>query len=139
MKQDPTPPFWYGLKFFNVYGPYEDHKGRMASVVNHVLPHALRKGRIRLFKSYRKNVPDGCHKRDFVFVDDVVDIMVQLLQTPVSSGIYNAGSGITRTFNDLAGAVSKAIRLVSVVMEALWRSVDIWFIDVLYSLAFEAN
>lgn len=109
LKQDASPPFWYGLKFFNVYGPYEDHKGRMASVIKHALPQVLEKGRIRLFKSYRKDFPDGGQKRDFVFVGDVVDIMVNFLETPVPSGLYNAGSGTAQTFNDLAEAVFKAV------------------------------
>ena len=110
LEQMDAPPRWYGLKFFNVYGPYENHKNRMASVAYHSLPQALKKGCIRLFKSYRDGYPDGGQKRDFVYVDDVVRMIVFLINNPAPSGIYNSGSGEARTFNDLASAIFGALK-----------------------------
>jgi ADP-L-glycero-D-manno-heptose 6-epimerase len=108
--QETTPPRWYGLKFFNVYGPYEFHKGRMASVAFHALPQVIEKGCFRLFKSYREGCPDGGQRRDFVYVGDVVRQMVFLMNNPVANGIYNSGSGEARTFNALAAAVFAALK-----------------------------
>ena len=110
LAQKDTPPRWYALKFFNVYGPYEDHKDRMASVAYHAVPQALKKGCIRLFKSYREGYTDGGQKRDFVYVDDVVRMIMFLMNNEVPSGIYNAGSGEARTFNDLAAAIFGALK-----------------------------
>lgn len=110
LKQKKTPPRWYGIKFFNVYGPFENHKDKMASVAHFIIPQAQKHGKIRLFKSYRSDIKDGDQKRDFVFVQDVVDIMIYLMNQDVKSGIYNAGTGQARSFNDLAGAVFKAMK-----------------------------
>jgi ADP-L-glycero-D-manno-heptose 6-epimerase len=109
LQQKNAPPRWYGLKFFNVYGPYENHKGKMASVAYHSLPQALNNGCIRLFKSYREGCPNGGQKRDFVYVEDVVRMILFLIKNPVPNGIYNCGSGEARTFNDLAGAIFGAL------------------------------
>jgi ADP-L-glycero-D-manno-heptose 6-epimerase len=105
----PTPPQWAGLKFFNVYGPNEYHKGSMRSVVATNFP-AAREGRaIRLFKSYRVDFPDGGQKRDFVWVGDCVDVMLWLLVTPGVSGLFNLGTGKARSFDDLAAAAYRAL------------------------------
>jgi ADP-L-glycero-D-manno-heptose 6-epimerase len=98
------PPQWAGLKFFNVYGPGEYHKGSMASVVYHAFGQAEREGRVRLFKSGRPDIADGDQKRDFVYVKDCVDVMAWLLDHPEVSGLYNLGTGTARTFRDLAEA-----------------------------------
>lgn len=105
----PTPPQWVGLKFFNVYGPNEYHKGSMRSVVATNFS-AAREGRpIRLFKSYRADCPDGGQKRDFVWVGDCIEVMLWLLVTPGVSGLFNLGTGKARSFDDLAAAVFRAL------------------------------
>ncbi len=110
LKQSDTPAGWYGIKFFNVYGPGENHKGRMASVANFAIPQALNTGKIRLFKSYRRNCADGEQRRDFVFVQDVVDIVIHFLKSrSAPSGLYNAGTGRAQTFNSLAKAIFAAL------------------------------
>jgi len=99
-----APPQWAGLKFFNVYGPNEYHKGSMRSVVAQLYPR-LRAGEpVRLFESYREGVPDGEQKRDFVFVEDCVDVALWLLRQGTVSGIFNLGTGRARSFLDLARA-----------------------------------
>ena len=105
LKQNKTPSRWYGLKFFNVYGPYENHKGRMASVAHFTIPQVYKEGKIRLFKSYRPDYDDGEQKRDFVYVQDAVDMVIYLLNTSVPNGLYNAGCGKAQTFNQLADAI----------------------------------
>ena len=100
-----APPQWVGLKFFNVYGPGEDHKGSMRSVINKIIPMVRRGEPVRLFRSYRPDYADGAQKRDFIHVDDVVSIMQWLMNNPTISGIFNAGSGLARTWNDVAGIV----------------------------------
>ena len=106
-----TPPFWAGLKFFNVYGPQESHKGSQASVVWHAYPQIRDQGRLRLFKSYRDGIDHGEQKRDFVYVKDVVKVMLHLFdkQDPEASGIYNVGTGQARSFADLGRAVFSAM------------------------------
>lgn len=111
LTQNDTPFFWAGLKFFNVYGPNEYHKGRMASVIFHAYRQIKEMGRLKLFKSHREGIADGEQKRDFVYVIDVVDVCVFLMHHRKNSGIYNLGSGAARSFNDLAGAVFKALKL----------------------------
>ncbi len=98
-----------GMKFFNVYGPYEYHKGPMASMVFHGYHQILRSGMLRLFRSYRPEVPDGDQQRDFVFVSDAVSVLLFLLDHPEVNGIVNVGSGAARTFNDLAHALFSAL------------------------------
>lgn len=107
LKEKVTPPFWAGLKFFNVYGPGEHHKGRMASVVWHGRHQLMDAGQLSLFRSHRPECADGEQKRDFIYVDDVVDVLFWLLQHQPTSGIYNLGTGQARTFLDLAKAVVK--------------------------------
>ena len=110
LKQTDKPAGWYGIKFFNVYGPGEDHKGRMASVANFAIPQALNTGKIRLFKSYRTDYADGEQRRDFVFVQDVVNIVIHFLNSQTApNGLYNAGTGQAQSFNSLAGAIFSAL------------------------------
>jgi ADP-L-glycero-D-manno-heptose 6-epimerase len=104
-----TPAQWAGLKFFNVYGPNELHKGSQMSVVPQFRNQILANGVSRLFKSYRDDYPDGGQLRDFVYVDDVVAIMLWLLDNPKVSGLFNAGSGKARSFADMAGAIFTAL------------------------------
>jgi ADP-L-glycero-D-manno-heptose 6-epimerase len=111
LKQQQMPPRWYGIKFFNVYGPCESHKGRMASVACFAIPQALQSGKIRLFKSYRDDCADGEQRRDFIYVQDIVDLIVYFLDASPPSGLYNAGTGRSRSFNDLASAIFSALNL----------------------------
>ena len=105
----PTPPQWAGLKFFNVYGPNEYHKGDMRSVA-HKLFEALSAGQpARLFRSYRHDYPDGGQLRDFVHVDDAVGVMLWLMDAPQVSGLFNVGTGRARAWLDLANAVFAAM------------------------------
>jgi ADP-L-glycero-D-manno-heptose 6-epimerase len=109
LEQKDKPFFWAGLKFFNVYGPNEYHKGRMASVVWHTYRQIASTGEMKLFRSHRPDVRDGEQKRDFVYVKDVVNVCSFLMHTRKHSGIYNLGSGRARTFLELAGNVFKAL------------------------------
>ena len=102
LAEDKKPPFWAGLKFFNVYGPNEYHKGRMASVIFHTFNQINANGGMKLFRSHNPQYKDGCQLRDFVYVKDVVNVCLFLMQSKPTSGIYNLGSGKARTFLDLA-------------------------------------
>ncbi len=106
-----TPPFWCGLKFFNVFGPNEYHKGRMASVVFHGFNQVKENGKIKLFRSYRAEYADGKQRRDFIYVKDVVEVMLWFMNHQQHPGIYNLGSGKARTFLDLAIATFNAMNL----------------------------
>lgn len=117
--QEKKPFFWAGLKFFNVYGPNEYHKGRMASVIFHAYRQISSTGKMKLFRSHNPDFKDGEQKRDFVYVKDVVDICYFLMHHRKNSGIYNLGSGKARTFIDLTTAV----------FHALDKKIDIEFID----------
>jgi ADP-L-glycero-D-manno-heptose 6-epimerase len=108
-KAGETPPAWAGFKFFNVYGPGERHKGRMASVVLHAFDQIRANGTVRLFRSHRTDVPDGHQRRDFIHVADVVDALHFALAHPLRRGIYNLGTGTARTFLDLAHATFAAM------------------------------
>lgn len=99
-----APPFWAGLKFFNVYGPNEYHKGRMASVIFHSFNQIKRDGVVKLFKSHRPDFKDGQQLRDFVYVKDVVKVCYWLMLSRPQSGIYNLGTGKARSFEDLVKA-----------------------------------
>lgn len=103
------PPQWVGLKFFNVYGPNEYHKGAQKSVVAQIYPRAKTGEACTLFRSHRSDVPDGGQKRDFVYVRDCIDQMLWLCDHPTISGLFNAGSGTARSFADLATAVYHAV------------------------------
>lgn len=103
--QGMSPPLWAGFKFFNVYGPNEYHKGRMASVAFHSYNQFRDNGTVRLFKSDREDIADGMQSRDFVYVKDAAAVVAWFLDSAAPSGIYNLGTGQARTFMDLAMAV----------------------------------
>jgi ADP-L-glycero-D-manno-heptose 6-epimerase len=103
------PPQYAGLKFFNVYGPNEYHKGSMMSVVNQVYHQILEKGKARLFKSDHPDYSDGGQLRDFIYINDCLDVMMWLYDNPEVSGLFNVGTGKARSFADLARAVFKAM------------------------------
>ncbi|WP_296620551.1 ADP-glyceromanno-heptose 6-epimerase [Marivirga sp.] len=109
LKHEKKPFYWAGLKFFNVYGPGEYHKGRMASVILHAYKQISETGKMKLFRSHNPEFKDGEQMRDFVFVDDVVQVMIWLMHHRKNSGIYNLGSGKARTFLDLVKAVFKSM------------------------------
>jgi len=102
LEQASQPPFWAGLKFFNVYGPNEFHKERMASVIFHAFRQISANGAMKLFRSHNPDYTDGGQLRDFVYVKDVVEVCMFLMESRPESGIYNLGSGKARTFLDLA-------------------------------------
>ncbi len=105
----PLPPQWVGLKFFNVYGPNEYHKGSQQSVISQLYPHAAAGAPAHLFRSHHPDYPDGGQKRDFIWVGDVVEVMIWLLDHPQVNGLFNLGTGTARTFYDLAAAVYRAL------------------------------
>jgi ADP-L-glycero-D-manno-heptose 6-epimerase len=109
LHQEDHPPFWAGLKFFNVYGPNEYHKARMASVIFHALRQIKESGKVKLFQSHKAGFKDGEQLRDFVYVKDVVEVCYWLMQHGAPSGLYNLGTGKARTFNDLVKATFAAL------------------------------
>lgn len=110
LQQERKPYFWAGLKFFNVYGPNEYHKGRMASVIFHAFNQIQTKGSVNLFRSHRADFEDGKQLRDFVYVKDVVSVCLFLMNNRKHSGIYNLGTGTARSFLDLALATFNACK-----------------------------
>ena len=139
LKQDKQPPFWAGLKFFNVYGPNEYHKGRMASVIFHSFNQINATGKVKLFRSHRPDFADGQQLRDFIYVKDIASVIIfmidaetqrrkdaeyahcsQLVAHNLKSGLYNLGTGKARSFYDLAANTFKA----------MGREVDIEFVDI---------
>ena len=119
LNQEKSPPFWAGLKFFNVYGPNEYHKKRMASVIFHTYKQVCATGTMKLFRSHREDFKDGEQKRDFIYVKDVVQVCKWLMDNKPDNGLYNLGTGEARTFYDLAANTFKAMD----------KKVDISFID----------
>ncbi len=109
LKEEMKPPFWAGLKFFNVYGPHEYHKGRMASVIFHAYNQILTNGYLQLFRSHNPNYADGGQLRDFVYVKDVVSVIQFLMNKKPTSGLYNLGTGQARTFLDLAKSTFQSL------------------------------
>lgn len=109
LAQSKKPYFWVGLKFFNVYGPNEYHKARMASVIFHAFNQIQEKGSVKLFRSHNPDYKDGEQLRDFVYVKDLVNVCYFLLHHRKNSGIYNLGSGKARTFVDLAKSTFAAL------------------------------
>ena len=108
-KGQKLPPQWAGLKFFNVFGPNEYHKGTMASVLERRFED-IKSGRVvQLFKSHREGIADGDQRRDFIYVDDVVRVIIWLLATPSVSGLFNVGTGHARSFRDLILAAYSAL------------------------------
>ncbi len=108
-RRQKLPPQWAGLKFFNVFGPNEYHKGTMASVVCRVFDEAKAGKPVRLFKSHRPGIADGDQRRDFIYVDDVVAVVRWLLGSPSVSGIFNVGTGAARSFRDMMLAMFRAL------------------------------
>jgi len=109
--QEDKPPYWVGLKFFNVYGPNEYHKGRMASVIFHAFHQISKTGKMKLFRSHKAAFEDGMQLRDFIYVKDVCKTILKIIETPISSGIYNLGTGTARTFLDLVSSTFHAMRM----------------------------
>lgn len=106
-----APPQWAGLRFFNVYGPNENHKGGQRSVVPQLYAQIAETGRARLFRSHRQGIAHGEQKRDFIHVDDCCNVMLWLFENPAIGGLFNVGTGQARTFLDLAHAVFTAMDL----------------------------
>ena len=119
LKQTKCPPFWAGLKFFNVYGPNEYHKGRMASVILHSFHQIQECGEVKLFRSHRPDFKDGQQLRDFIYVKDIASVILFLIKKRPESGLYNLGTGHARSFYDLASNTFKA----------MGKEVNIKFID----------
>jgi len=119
LAEEKHPPFWAGVKFFNVYGPNEYHKGRMASVIFHTYKQVKATGTMKLFRSHRKDFKNGEQSRDFIYVKDVVNVCQWLMNERPENGLYNIGTGQARTFYDLAANTFKAMD----------KEVDISFID----------
>jgi ADP-L-glycero-D-manno-heptose 6-epimerase len=111
LAQPESPAYWAGFKFFNVYGPNEYHKGRMASVIFHTLRQIKATGKMKLFRSHRPDVKDGEQQRDFIYVKDVVDVLLFFFENRPPNGIYNLGTGQARTFYDLAANTFSAMGL----------------------------
>ncbi len=111
LSQHRKPYFWAGLKFFNVYGPNEFHKGRMASVVYHSFHQIKKTGKVRLFRSHKPEFKDGFQLRDFIYVKDVAEVCYFFLHHRKDSGIYNLGTGKARAFYHLAAAVFKSLNV----------------------------
>ena len=118
------PPNWYGLKFFNVYGPNEYHKARMASVIFHSFNQINKAGKVKLFKSHKEGFKDGEQLRDFIYVKDVVSVCLWLMENLPANGLYNLGTGKARTFNDLVYSIYSAINQEPVI-EYIDTPVDI--------------
>jgi ADP-L-glycero-D-manno-heptose 6-epimerase len=119
LEQEKKPFFWAGLKFFNVYGPNEYHKGRMASVVYHAFMQIRETGKMKLFRSHQPGIGDGEQARDFIYVRDVVDVILFMMEKRPESGLFNLGTGLASTFGDL----------VKYTFESMNRVPDISFID----------
>jgi ADP-L-glycero-D-manno-heptose 6-epimerase len=109
LKQEVQPPFWAGFKFFNVYGPNEFHKSRMASVIFHAVKQINDTGGMKLFRSHNPEYKDGEQLRDFVYVKDVVEVLTFMMREKKENGLYNLGSGKARSFKDLVNATFKAL------------------------------
>jgi ADP-L-glycero-D-manno-heptose 6-epimerase len=111
ISQPKKPYFWAGLKFFNVYGPNEYHKGRMASVIFHAFNQIKETGKVKLFQSHRNDYNDGEQMRDFIYVKDICDVCLFLMENRKNSGLYNLGTGRARTWNDLVKSIFNAMQL----------------------------
>lgn len=110
LNQGHQPPQWFGFKFFNVYGPNEYHKGRMASVIFHAFNQIKERGYMNLFRSHHPDFEDGKQSRDFIYIKDVLDVMYWFfLGNDIESGLYNLGTGKARTFEDLTIATFNAM------------------------------
>jgi ADP-L-glycero-D-manno-heptose 6-epimerase len=118
-ENEPAPPQWVGLKFFNVYGPNEDHKGDMRSVVTKAWPRVVAREPVQLFRSHHADYEDGGQMRDFVYVQDCVDVMMWLEDNPNVSGLFNLGTGRAQTF----------LELIEALHDAAGRPLDVAWID----------
>lgn len=105
LEQTKAPPYWAGLKFFNVYGYGEAHKGSMASVIFHFYNQVIKTGCVKQFKSHRDDIAHGEQKRDFVYVQDVVDVCIYLMKNKPITGIFNVGTGLARSYNEVANII----------------------------------
>lgn len=113
LKREDNPPHWYGVKFFNVYGPNEYHKESMTSVVYKAFEQIKETGTVKLFKSHKDGFEDGEQKRDFVYVKDICRAMIEMIDKKIDSGLYNLGTGEARTFIDLVNATFSALSIES--------------------------
>lgn len=120
LQQSQQPPFWAGLKFFNVYGPNEYHKGRMASVILHTFEAVQKTGKMELFRSHRPDYEDGMQLRDFVYVKDIVKVILFLMKHHPQNGLYNIGTGTAESFLELANST----------FDAMGKERNISFIDI---------
>ncbi|WP_235299075.1 ADP-glyceromanno-heptose 6-epimerase [Portibacter marinus] len=111
LERSKKPPYWVGLKFFNVYGPNEYHKDRMASVIFHAFSQIRKTGHMKLFRSHKPEFKDGMQLRDFIYVKDVCQCIISLIYQPIDSGIYNLGTGQARSFLDLVNATFEAMEI----------------------------
>ncbi len=111
LHQEDHPPFWAGLKFFNVYGPNEYHKARMASVIFHSFNQIKENGKVKLFKSHKEGYEDGEQLRDFIYVKDVIEVCYWLMENQPASAIYNLGTGVARSFNKLVKSTFNGLDL----------------------------
>ncbi|MEP7163805.1 MAG: ADP-glyceromanno-heptose 6-epimerase [Ferruginibacter sp.] len=109
LHQEDHPPFWAGLKFFNVYGPNEYHKKRMASVIFHSYNQIRKEGQVKLFRSHKEGFKDGEQLRDFIYVKDILKVCYWMMETKLPSSIYNLGTGKARSFTDLVNATYSAL------------------------------
>lgn len=119
-QQEQRPPFWAGFKFFNVFGPNEYHKGRMASVVFHSFNQIAQTGEVKLFRSHKEGFADGEQLRDFIYVKDLLDVLIYFMENRKNPGLYNLGTGVARSFYDLAAAVFMSLK----------KPVNIGFVDI---------
>ncbi|MCZ6692988.1 MAG: ADP-glyceromanno-heptose 6-epimerase [Bacteroidetes bacterium] len=124
LEQEQKPFFWAGLKFFNVYGPNEYHKDRMASVIWHAFNQISNNGKMKLFRSHHQDYKDGEQKRDFIYVKDAIEVCYFLMHHRKDSGIYNLGTGKARTFLDLTRATFQALDAAEII-EFIDTPVDI--------------
>lgn len=115
LNSEKKPFFWAGFKFFNVYGPNEYHKGRMASVIFHAYHQIQQTSKMKLFRSYKPEFRDGEQRRDFIYVKDVVEVLYHFLLERKHSDIYNLGTGKSRTFYDLASGVFRALKKPTII------------------------
>ena len=111
LQEELQPPFWAGLKFFNVYGPNESHKGRMASVIYHAFHQIKSTGKMNLFRSHNSKYKDGEQLRDFIYVKDVVKICLFLYKNQNHSGLFNVGTGKAETFKALVENTFEALNM----------------------------
>jgi len=111
LQQKHQPNFWAGVKFFNVYGPNEYHKGRMASVIFHAYNQIKETGKMKLFRSHREDYKDGEQLRDFIYVKDVIDVLYFFMKKQPKNGLFNIGQGKARTFNDLVQNTFKSMNI----------------------------